>query len=290
MVMNTDDLIIGWTKPASDSEEHRCDSTISSIQNCINSFDFGVLKKPHIQLRGSYLNNTNVKHDSDVDMYALFSNYFYHYNVTGIVPATNVGPTYRQLKSILATCLINKFGNDSVTIGNKSIKIKSNSYRVDADVVPVVNLTFYGNPNMGVSFYSENNKFIMNFPKQDYDNGCAKNTATNHQYKYYVRVFKRFRNMFTNQGIIRYKIPSYVIESLLYNIPNVLFLNNTPSRVVLRIVEYLKVTIDSSIFYEVNGIKQMFNPQEYHEQQTSRTEIKYFITAIENYLMKEIAA
>ena len=62
----------------------------------------------------------------------------------------------------------------------------------------------------GVAFYSDNNEFIVNFPEQDSENGCKKNNDTHNLYKYYVRIFKRFRNELENIGLI-YPYLSFLI-------------------------------------------------------------------------------
>lgn len=129
MVFITEEKLLSWTKPASDSEETRCDSTIANIRNCIQNYDFGRLGQPEIRLRGSYNNNTNVKNDSDVDMYALFSNFWYNFDQNfQCIPSYGTGPSYSEFRNAVYLSLRQKYGTENVKNGNKSLKIKSKSF------------------------------------------------------------------------------------------------------------------------------------------------------------------
>lgn len=291
--MITEENLIMWTKPASNTEENKCDSTIANIESCIKNYNFGWLKQPKLKLRGSYKNNTNVKNDSDVDMYVLFEDFCYNCNQNlERIPAINAnGPTYKEIKDAVYYCLQQRYGADSIVRGHKSIKVKNNTYRVKADVVPVFTLqynTMYGMIN-GVAFYSDNNEFIVNFPEQDSENGCKKNNDTHNLYKYYVRIFKRFRNELENIGLDT-NVSSYVIECLLYNVPNNYFMAENYLTGLKNIIYYLLVRIDSSILVEVNQIKQMFRKDLFTEQKTTKENVKTYLWYINNLFLEVVAA
>lgn len=283
MVLITEEKLLSWIKPASDSEETRCNSTINNIKNCIQNYDFERLGQPEIRLRGSYNNNTNVKNDSDVDMYALFKGFYYDVNENfHIIPGVyGTGIPYENFKTAITLCLRRKYGLENVKYGNKSINIKNNSYRVNADVVPVVKANYYGLCNIeGVAFFSSDSQFIINFPDQDCTNGREKNNSTSNRYKFFVRIFKRLRNELEDEGILKFKIPSYVIESLLYNIPDQYFMTKTYTTGVINIVNYLLGKLDTFRFVEVNHIKEMFRPDLFPEQTTTRLEVKVYLSLI----------
>lgn len=296
MVRITEEILKQWADPASDSEENRCDRTINSIKSCISTFDFGALGIPDVILRGSYKNNTNVRRDSDVDMYVLFDNFSFSCNsyfkplpVTG-----NPGPNYNEFKNAIYNCLQQKYGYSDVSKGRKSIKIKSNNYRVDADVVPVTKLFYYSNYGSsevkGVAFFSSNGEFIVNFPVQDNDNGCIKNNNTNHRYKHMVRIFKRFRNELENNKQISSHISSYVIESLLYNVPDNYFNGESYVNMLINIVHYLYQLIGTTRFSEVNRIKEMFRPDLFPEQTNTKMEVKEYLGTMFICTLEERAA
>lgn len=293
MVLITEEKLRAWIKPASDSEENRCDATIENIKNCIKNYSFAQLGQPLINLRGSYNNNTNVKNDSDVDMYALFDGYCYNVaqNFQLIHSYSATGPSYTDFNRAVYLCLTQKYGAENITVGNKSLKVKNNSYKVKADIVPVVTAYYKGiNKIKGVAFFSAKNEFILNFPQQDYENGCQKNVNTSNRYKYCVRIFKRFRNELEDEGVLTSKIPSYVIESLLYNVPDRFFSATSYIENVYTIVNYLLDRIDFSNFVEVNQIKNMFSPHLFPEQKTTRMEIKRYLQLIKLSMFEELAA
>lgn len=292
MVLITEEKLLSWKNPASDTEKTRCDSTITNIRNCIQNYDFGRLGQPKIRLRGSYNNNTNVKNDSDVDMYALFSDFWYNFDQNfHCMPSSGTGPSYSEFRNAVYLSLKQKYGAENVKTGNKSLKIKSNTYRVNADVVPVITARYLGYDNLkGVAFFSQNGQFIINFPDQDYNNGCMKNKNTNDRYKFFVRIFKRFRNELEDEGVLKFKIPSYVIESLLYNIPDQYFMSETYMTGVINIVNYLFGRLDTSRFVEVNRIKDMFRPDLFPEQNTTRIEVKAYLSLIWQSMLRAQAA
>ena len=70
--------------------------------------------------------------------------------------------------------LISKFGAESVSIGNKCININSNSYHVNADVVPCFqyrNYRYIGSRSSekfveGIKFFTSNGNYeVINYPK-----------------------------------------------------------------------------------------------------------------------------
>ena len=60
---------------------------------------------------------------------------------------------------------------------------------------------------------------IENWPQQQLDNGCAKNSATGQRYKHFVRALKNAENVLCKAGTIK-PLPLYFMECLVYNLPN----------------------------------------------------------------------
>jgi hypothetical protein len=82
---------------------------------------------------------------------------------------------------------------------------------------------------MGISFDDASGNMIVNYPKQHIANGEAKNAAdrTNGRYKQTVRMFKNARGCAVDRGLLGDDVaPSYFVECLLYNVPDLSFVAN----------------------------------------------------------------
>ena len=185
-------------------------------------------------LQGSYSNDTNIQGNSDVDVILKFNHTFYYdasslsledqNHLRQLPPARYTWDKYRREAF---TALKNKF-NKLVVQGNKSIKIKTDTHRLAADVVVCNEYRKYNSLDSyveGVAFKtSQDNRLIKNYPKQHYDNGVKKNSNTRGFYKRTVRMFKNARNYLEDTNIIsRDLAPSYFLECLLYNAPDATF-------------------------------------------------------------------
>ena len=120
------------------------------------------------------------------------------------------------------------FGRVMVSQGNKSIKLKADPPRLAADVVVCMEHRRYTNRYSyaeGITFCALRDKrWIVNYPKEHYKNGAAKSTRTWDRYKRTVRMFKNARNHLESAGRISAGLaPSYFVECLLYNAPDLAF-------------------------------------------------------------------
>ena len=131
---------------------------------------------------------------------------------------------YKQFKNDVQSALEGHFGNGAVRQGNKAFDIHENSYRVDADVVACFEYRWYWNDatfRKGTGFLTDGGIRIENWPDQNYDNGVAKNDATNRSFKPIVRILKRLRNEMAMEGIRTAEpITGYLIECLVWNVPD----------------------------------------------------------------------
>lgn len=277
MAKFSEETLKNWNRPASESEEQRISNAITMIKSAINSHNDLVNKNIEVFVQGSYANNTNVRANSDVDICIIFKDIFkskYPDGLTredyGFSTSDYSFSTYR--KSVI-NALAGRFG-DSIKQGNKSIKINSNSYRIEADAVPSFQYRNYyyedsRNPDNfveGINFTTQNNQEVINYPKQHIENGKNKNNQTNRQFKRTVRIFKRIRyHMLENNQPVNNTISSFLIECLLYNVPDEYF-NNYDSNQdrVKEIIRYLYVKTNNQEdgykkWLEVSGMLYLFS-------------------------------
>jgi tRNA nucleotidyltransferase (CCA-adding enzyme) len=205
----------------------------SAVSEHITLSKRNVLVLPH----GSYANNTAVRQESDVDVVVINTDqFFYDFSMADGFGKDDVGFedadfTYAQFKNQVEEALVDKFGQSGVTRGKIAFDVHENTYRVDADVVACFRHRRYTvregrdyRYEQGVEFFSDDGQQVINWPEQHYDNGVAKNRETGTRFKQLVRIIKRLRNDMDEEGIPEAKpIPSFLIECLVWNVPNVGF-------------------------------------------------------------------
>ena len=282
-----------WSKPSSDDECEKQENAERMIGDAIWASDSLKNRKIKIIPQGSYRNNTNVRQESDVDicvccMEPFFDDYeFADYNraESGVVAATY---SYAQFKNDVQAALEDKFGTDGVTRGDKAFDVHANTYRVDADVVPAFAYRLYKKKEYnfllnaqvmsyvepeGTRFISDSNKTITNWPEQHYTNGVAKNTRTGNRFKFIVRAVKRLKFYLIGKGVAAADpVASYLIECLLYNVPDTTFAGDSykdnVQNALLTCFTATKTDGNYAEWLEVNERKYLFrNTQPWTRQQ-----------------------
>lgn len=287
--MSLEDTFLDWSEPASDTEDAKCDNASSGIDKAIRASELLKNRSFSIFGQGSYAANTNVRLDSDVDVCVMCSDTFFfelpsggqtsQYNI--IAPPAY---TFERYKNDVHSALIARFGETGVTRGGKAFDVHSNSYRVDADAVPTFEFRWYhGSADQGyvsgVAFIDEKSgRRIHNYPVQALANGRAKNVATGRRYKKVVRILKRLRNLLRSEGsLVSHRTPSFLIECLVYRVPNSNFQNTTLTKDVHDVLYYLlgNLATDQSCndWTETNAIKYLFRPT----QPWSRADASTFV-------------
>ena len=298
MPAQTEQTLDNWRKPASENEEQKISNAISMIKGAVKAHS--ILKDKDIEfiIQGSYGNNTNVKLDSDIDVCVMLKDTFYSEyregatrDNYGFTDGTNSFDDYR---SWLIKAMVDKFGSTNVTTGNKSIKIKSNTYRVQADVVPAFQFRNYRNDTRnnvnnfveGIKFYSSQNETVINYPKIHVENGTTKNTNTGRRYKRTVRLYKRIRNKMLEDGIaVPNGITSFLIEGLLWNTPNNIFNNATTWNELLQnsVVHLYNQTNEENLSKDWGEVSEHFYL--FHSSRKwNRNDVTTFLTQMWNYL------
>lgn len=226
-----------WSSPPSETETQRAKNAESMIRSAIAASEKLRYRDIKVFTQGSYRNRVNTRSDSDVDIgIVCFDTYFSDYpddNVKSIVkmasqPATY---TYALFKNEIEEALVAKFGRPAVTRGSKAFDVSETSYRVEADVAAFFEHRRYSSSShytSGVEMIPDDYTppRVRNWPEQHYSNGVSKNTLTSKRYKRMVRIIKSLSNEMSSQGIASAKnTPSFLVECLVFNIPNDDFLN-----------------------------------------------------------------
>lgn len=238
-------------------------ATYNSIRTCIEGHNWNDDVTFNIYLQGSYRNFTNIRGDSDVDVVVEFSSVFYsnkHELTVEQLKAFNEyysdgKYTLNSFKEAVIQRLKSYYGEAYVKVGNNSIKVLANSGRLDCDVICCAEYREYrsfsktdiSSYTKGIVFWTnKTNEQVVNFPKQHFDNGASKNQICNNNFKPTIRIIKNIKARLVNSGIISSSLaPSYFIEGLMYNMPNVDFQNSTHSSRVLAILKTFHSYSDS---------------------------------------------
>ena len=267
---NRENKLKEWSKPPSDTEIEKCERSLRMVKEAVNSDSNLSKMNLEVYAKGSFDNRTNIPSDSDVDIAIVAKDYFFNKypedmsnEYFGFITSTY---SYEDFKKQIELILIDKFGQSDVTIGSKSIKIRSNSCRVNADIVPHFVHRKYKDINLydeGVALKDSNGGIIYNWPKQDYDRGVLKNTSTSRLYKNFVRILKNIRYEMESKytSADKNKVPSYLISCLIYNVPNSYF-NESYYISFKSIIDYLISETNKANnlthWIEVNEIKYLF--------------------------------
>lgn len=283
-----------WAQGPSQTEQEKCDRAVDAIRKAIAADAKLRLKDVITFAQGSYRNRTNIRLESDVDVCVCCRNTFFEdypqgttRETFGNAPATYL---YPEFKSDVETALVNYFGRRAVTRGNKAFDIKDNTYRVEADAVPTFEHRRYslnGSYIKGVELRPDNgNPFqIINWPEQAYANGVTKHTATSRRFKKIVRILKNLRNQMQQDKVAASQnVASFLIECLVWNVPNGYFGNPTLTADVRNCLAFLiNNTKDDSAcseWGEISELKYLFRSS----QPWSRQQAYSFVIACWIYL------
>ena len=226
-------LLSAWIKPSSENEQVQQDRAERMVADAIRrhaAFD-GYRGSIKVYAKGSYANNTNVRRDSDVDIVVENRDCSYYQYVGDFDPPTGVGTPYAgpwtpakwraEVEAAMRAC----FGSDVDTSGAVAIAISERpGSRPSIDVVPSFQYYEYYRADrsvfeVGTKVFKKTGGSIVNWPKQQLDNGRAKNISSGQRYKNYARALKNAENHLAKIGVIE-ALPSYLMECLAWNVPD----------------------------------------------------------------------
>lgn len=286
-----------WARPPSKTEIERCNNAVAVINNAIGASDALKNKRVNTIPQGSYFNNTNVRQDSDVDVGIVCDASFFYDLPQGTTPdmfsITPASYQYSQFKNDVEIALVDYLERSSVSRGNKAFDIHETSYHVDADVVPFFEYRKYlitGGFIQGVGLLPDNNpsEKIINYPVQHHENGCSKNEDTYHRYKAVVRILKALALEMVDEGLPEGDIPGFLIECLVWNVPNEFFRDSNPVINALEILSFfmkhLGADANCANFMEVSGQKFLFSSS----QKWTREKAFHFSIVAVDYILTRI--
>lgn len=218
--------------PASATEEQDCDRTEKRIRDAIRAAS-DLPASVRVYAKGSYANNTNVRGDADVDVAVEWTDTAkvmkwadaegMSGEQLGFNPVTP-SMTPEEFRRRVERAVISAFGSSTVdTSPDKHIDVGAGASTLDADVVPCWELHRYAAPGryaVGHRLFPKSGGVVDNYPKQNYDNGIAKNNATGRRYKEIVRCVKRLVGELYDDRVIPVDYPGYLIECLVFNAPD----------------------------------------------------------------------
>lgn len=283
-----------WGAAPGETEQTKCENAERAVRKAIDASTKLSAKSIEVFAQGSYANRTNVRQDSDVDICVLYTGAFFpDYSMSEGLNGAALGHSdgaylYTEFKNDVESALVAHFGRMSVTRGKKAFDVHANTYRIDADVVPCFEHRRYmGTPQSnwhvsppGTQINPDNGGTIINWPRQNYANGVKKNDATGRRFKAVTRILKRLRNEMVDEGHREAEpIPSYLIECLVWNVPNDGLGQDTLKGDVRYAIDHLwdKTRADETCneWGEVNELKYLFRGS----QPWSRAQVNSFLEA-----------
>lgn len=288
----SEETLDNWRKPPSDTEKAKLANAERMIKDALTADP--KLKNLNIEVygQGSYANDTNVRLNSDIDINVRLMTTIRVDIPTGKTYAdygySDAAYDFPEFKNDVEKALKTYFGEAEIERKDKCIAVMGNTYRVQADVVPTLkHITHFENGSMriGAAFTGDNGVRHLNYAQQHIENGKIKNTATGRKYKRTVRIFKRIRYRMESEGHHYPNITSFLLESLVYNVPNNVFNQNQSWQSCIKqsILFLYKSTENEATFKDWSEVSECLYL--FHSgRRWSVADVRNFLVAIWNYL------
>ena len=252
-----EDKLRSWVKPSSEHEDGKRDRTEGEIKKALSASPRLKGVEYRVYAKGSYANNTNVRLDYDVDIAVECTEFCYHEVSQAAMSQKDAidakfspyGKDYGlpAFKNDIEAALVAAYGKSAITRGNVALRVRERKTTLPADVVPccgfrlVTGMDRRGNLSTlhGTRLRPDKGSDITNWPQQQLDNGIEKNKKTNHRYKFMVRALKRLETELVNEGKLPGELPSFLMECLVYNVPNDRFNHKTYLKDMREVLAYI---------------------------------------------------
>ncbi len=270
-------VLSSWSHPRSNKASIQAHTSIREALDSSNLSSKGF--KHGVFLQGSYINDTNLRRDSDVDVVvqlaAKLSPNVANLSGTQLLDDEShklMCERWRSFRTQVLKALRATYGREAVTARRKSIKLAKGQIHASADVVVTVHC------GEGLAFcLPDEHRWVVSFPRQHHDRGLKKEETTNRRFKRTIRMFKAARNHLEDNHMIKKgAAPSYFIECLLHNIPDNLFKSEL-DKTYIGILRYLK-TKRLKGFKCQNEILKLFGPS---KDLWDQNKARIFIQALE---------
>jgi hypothetical protein len=281
----TEDQLSTWSNQGATST---AEDTHKSVRNALAVYTKWPNKISYdVYLQGSYRNSTNIYGNSDVDLVVELTSVFWSNLTEGEkqkLELTKGAINLDQFRQLVISAFIEYYGAEYLdTNGDKSLKVLSDGRRLKADVVVAATYKYYENLRIraeGITFWTQKTGIqIINYPKLHFNNGADKNSSqrTNMWYRRSTRMFKNAREkIYSDNPSIKGKYPSYFIECLLYNVPDVKY-GNSYQDTYADVVNWLNDQLnkdDLTEFVCQNGMYYLFGPL---TVQWNATDARHFV-------------
>lgn len=253
----------GWAQSPRTTETNKIENAITAIKKALGA-DPKVASVCRVFVQGSYRNRVNVRQESDVDIGVLYTGNVFltdYPDGRGHADFGNVNATYSyaDFKNDIGKALTAHFGKAHVTRGNKAFDVHENTYRIDADVVPLLVHRRYstvGTYICGTELQPDSGGRIVNWPErlydtpewpnQHYENGNGKNNDTRRAYRGVVRIIKKLRIIMDEEGVAEANpLKGFNVECLVWNAPNSCFTHATWYEDVSAVLNHLSTHLSS---------------------------------------------
>ena len=236
--MDWEEWLRSAAEPPSNSEDSKRERTEDQITEALADYEPLAGRPYAVYAKGSYANNTNVRLNYDVDIAVEYGGFFYfdlmfdlensEPSAAGINTPSTDPYTTTQFKDDIRAALVAAYGESAIQDGRIAYRVREKKTTLPADIVPCWEYRRYDTllPGGAVSFhegsrvYPSDGGHVENYPKIQLTQGTAKNKRTGYRYKRMVRALKKLQTKLVNDGDLDKELPSYLIECLVYNVPD----------------------------------------------------------------------
>lgn len=276
--MDWEDWLRKAARRPSDHEVSKRDRTEKEIRDALADYEPLQGRPYRIYTKGSYANNTNVRLNFDVDVAVEYVGYFYYdlmFELEGQdksavgVHSSDDPYTRDDFKADILGALQKAFGASAVKPGDIAYRVREGKTTLPADVVPCWEYRRYdritnGSPvfQKGSRVYPTSGGHKDNYPEVQLTNGRKKTEKTSRRYKRMVRCLKKLQTKMVNEGLIDKELPSYLVECIVYNVPNDHFDHDTYRSDMRAVLAYIfnetLVTGNWKEWHEVHELRYLF--------------------------------
>jgi hypothetical protein len=193
--------------------------------------------------QGSRANNTSIEHSSDIDLVLMLK--------------TPLESSWEQFRDDVLATLGESY---TVRMGRRCLNVDEPDSLFGEMVDILVATEFHLGSEAGVFFCDIDGRPIVNFPRQHRRNGDAKDLRTGGRFKEAVRAAKRAKKRAERERMIAEgAAPSYLLECLLYNVPDHLYRRSSVQESYREALRWLDRCALADLPCQ-NGVNRLFGP------------------------------